>query len=212
MAESQGVGEGVRTIAKQVSPSAIEPKLEEAMEKQPLLPHFLSFRVVGIAVAVGVVIALILTLLVSPMVGGLGLLIGFFAWLVTNWHSLTLTVINGFAKLGLQASGGGSIGERSQRQIPIQRFKPGLPSSQGAVPRRRAGEAGGLDGRRLGGGTAILGKKEITRYPQGKYQEAADHAAGHQAMAKDGTGALRPSRLVKEEGIAGPMLHVAPIA
>ena len=39
------------------------------------------------------------------------LLIGFFAWLVTNWHSLTLTVINGFAKLGLQASGGGSIGD-----------------------------------------------------------------------------------------------------
>ena len=83
MAESQGFGEGVRTIAKQASPRAIEPKLEEAMEKQPLLPHFLSFRVVGIAVAVGVVLALIVTLLLSPMMGGIALLIGFFlTWVI----------------------------------------------------------------------------------------------------------------------------------
>ena len=45
------------------------------------------------------------------------LLIGFFAWLVTNWHSLSLTVVNGFAKLGLQASGGGSIGEIGRAHV-----------------------------------------------------------------------------------------------
>src|SRR5476649_2888887 len=34
------------------------------------------------------------------------LLVGFFAWLVTQWHSLSTTVVNGFAALGLQAGGG----------------------------------------------------------------------------------------------------------
>lgn len=52
------------------------------------------------------------------------LLIGLFAWLVTNWHSLTLTVINGFAKLGLQASGGGSIGDFTR--APTKAVEAGL--------------------------------------------------------------------------------------
>lgn len=37
------------------------------------------------------------------------LLFGFFAWLISGWHALTLTVINGFAALGLKA-GGGQLG------------------------------------------------------------------------------------------------------
>jgi type IV secretion system protein TrbL len=35
------------------------------------------------------------------------LLVGFFAWLVTEWHSLSTTVVSGFAVLGLKAGGGG---------------------------------------------------------------------------------------------------------
>ncbi|HUO22621.1 MAG TPA: P-type conjugative transfer protein TrbL [Caulobacteraceae bacterium] len=35
------------------------------------------------------------------------LLVGFFAWLVTQWQSLSATVVNGFAALGLKAGGGG---------------------------------------------------------------------------------------------------------
>ena len=35
------------------------------------------------------------------------LLVGFFAWLVTQWQSLSGTVVNGFAALGLKAGGGG---------------------------------------------------------------------------------------------------------
>ncbi len=35
------------------------------------------------------------------------LLVGFFAWLVTQWQSLSSTVVNGFAALGLKAGGGG---------------------------------------------------------------------------------------------------------
>jgi type IV secretion system protein TrbL len=34
------------------------------------------------------------------------LLFGFFAWLISGWQTLTLTVINGFAFLGLKAGGG----------------------------------------------------------------------------------------------------------
>lgn len=34
------------------------------------------------------------------------LLIGFFAWLVTQWHALSQTVVDGFASLGLKAGGG----------------------------------------------------------------------------------------------------------
>ncbi|MEW5688170.1 MAG: P-type conjugative transfer protein TrbL [Pseudomonadota bacterium] len=34
------------------------------------------------------------------------LLVGFFAWLVAQWHTLSMTVVNGFAALGLKAGGG----------------------------------------------------------------------------------------------------------
>jgi type IV secretion system protein TrbL len=40
------------------------------------------------------------------------LLIGFFAWLVTQWHSLSQIVVEGFASLGLKAGGGAmSLGD-----------------------------------------------------------------------------------------------------
>lgn len=43
------------------------------------------------------------------------LLFGFFAWLISGWKALTLTVINGFAALGLKAGGGAlSIGDLMQ--------------------------------------------------------------------------------------------------
>lgn len=35
------------------------------------------------------------------------LLFGFFAWLITGWRSLSLTIVNGFVALGLKAGGGG---------------------------------------------------------------------------------------------------------
>uniref|UniRef100_B0T9G2 P-type conjugative transfer protein TrbL n=1 Tax=Caulobacter sp. (strain K31) TaxID=366602 RepID=B0T9G2_CAUSK len=40
------------------------------------------------------------------------LLFGFFAWLITGWHAITQTVVNGFAALGLKAGGGSlSVGD-----------------------------------------------------------------------------------------------------
>ncbi|KQV54648.1 P-type conjugative transfer protein TrbL [Caulobacter sp. Root342] len=43
------------------------------------------------------------------------LLFGFFAWLISGWKALTLTVINGFAALGLKAGGGAlTVGDLMQ--------------------------------------------------------------------------------------------------
>ncbi|MEA2482034.1 MAG: hypothetical protein QOJ07_3956 [Thermoleophilaceae bacterium] len=82
-ADSQGFGEGVRGLASKARPSELEPKLEEAMENQPLLPHLLSLKVVLIAAGIGAVVALLLALLVAPIAGGIGLLLTFFAaWLI----------------------------------------------------------------------------------------------------------------------------------
>ena len=47
---------------------------------------------------------------IAPLVRKI-LLVGFFAWLVGNWHSLTVTVVTGFGQLGLKAGGGSSIGD-----------------------------------------------------------------------------------------------------
>jgi Flp pilus assembly protein TadB len=80
MAETS-MRDGVREVTQSMRPSEINPKLEEAVQNQPLLPHLLSFRVVGIALAIGAVVALILVLLMSPMFAGVGLIVAFFgAW------------------------------------------------------------------------------------------------------------------------------------
>ena len=82
-AEDQGLAEGVRTVARQMSPSELNPKLEEAVQNQPLLEQLLSFKVLGKAVAIGAVVALILFVLMSPVMAGLGLIVAFFAsWFV----------------------------------------------------------------------------------------------------------------------------------
>jgi hypothetical protein len=78
--------EGAREVRDQARPSAINPKLEEAVQNQPLLPHLLSFDVVLKALAAGAVVALILFLLASPMFAGVGLLIAFFA----TWIGLSV--------------------------------------------------------------------------------------------------------------------------
>ena len=80
MAETS-LKEGFREVRDQARPSEINPKLEEAVQNQPLAPHLLDFKVVLKALAIGAVVALILFLLVSPMFAGIGLMIAFFgAW------------------------------------------------------------------------------------------------------------------------------------
>ena len=80
MAETS-LREGVGEVRDQVRPSEVTPKLEEAVQNQPLLPHLLAFDVVLKALAVGAVVALLLFLLVTPVFAGIGLVISFFgAW------------------------------------------------------------------------------------------------------------------------------------
>lgn len=80
--------EGVREAAHRASPSQVNPKLEEAVQNQPLLPHLLSFGVVLTALAIGAVVALLLLVLLSPMIAGLGLIVSFFvAWYVLATRS-----------------------------------------------------------------------------------------------------------------------------
>jgi hypothetical protein len=80
MAETS-LKEGVREMRDQVRPSDINPKLEEAVQNQPLLPHLLDFKVILKALAAAAVVALILFLLLSPAFAGVGLIIVFFgAW------------------------------------------------------------------------------------------------------------------------------------
>ena len=83
MAETS-MREGAREVAHNMRPSEINPKLEEAVQNQPLLPHLLSFEVVLKALAIGAVVALILFLLVSPMFAGVGLILVFFG----SWFGL----------------------------------------------------------------------------------------------------------------------------
>jgi type IV secretion system protein TrbL len=53
------------------------------------------------------------------------LLFGFFAWLIGNWHALTLTVIKGFVALGLKA-GGGRMNEADFLNAPSKIVVDGL--------------------------------------------------------------------------------------
>ena len=78
--------DGVRTVAQQARPSEINPKIEEAMQNQPLLPHLVDMRNALIAAGVGAVVALILFLLMSPMMAGVGLLLVF----VATWIGLAM--------------------------------------------------------------------------------------------------------------------------
>jgi hypothetical protein len=78
--------EGFREVRDQARPSEINPKLEEAIQNQPLLPHLLSFDVVLKALAAGAVVALLLFLLLSPMFAGVGLLLVFFG----TWIGLSV--------------------------------------------------------------------------------------------------------------------------
>ena len=57
------------------------------------------------------------------------LLVGFFAWLVGSWHTLSLTVVNGFGQLGLRAAG--VPHSRPAGRVPLA-VGLGLPEGVGA--------------------------------------------------------------------------------
>lgn len=53
------------------------------------------------------------------------LLFGFFAWLITSWRTVSLTVVNGFVALGLKA-GGGSLSVSDLLEAPSRVVMAGL--------------------------------------------------------------------------------------
>jgi Flp pilus assembly protein TadB len=83
MAETS-LKEGFREVRDQARPSEINPKLEEAVQNQPLAPHLLDFKVVLKALAIAAVVALVLFLLISPMFAGVALVLVFFG----SWFGL----------------------------------------------------------------------------------------------------------------------------
>jgi type IV secretion system protein TrbL len=60
------------------------------------------------------------------------LLVGFFAWLVTQWRTLSATVVNGFAALGLKA-GGGAMTVSTFTTSPSQIVVAGIKVIQGLL-------------------------------------------------------------------------------
>jgi type IV secretion system protein TrbL len=60
------------------------------------------------------------------------LLVGFFAWLVAQWHTLSTTVVNGFAALGLKA-GGGAMSVSTFTTSPSQIVMAGIKVIQGLL-------------------------------------------------------------------------------
>src|SRR4051794_37740753 len=85
MAETS-LREGVREVAQQARPTDVNAKLEEAVQNQPLLPHLLNFKWIGIALVAGLVVAAIVTVLLAPTMGGMALLLVFFG----TWVGLGL--------------------------------------------------------------------------------------------------------------------------
>lgn len=64
-------------VREQASPQRVERRLDEAVRDKPLIPHLLDLRVVGKAVAIAAVLAAIVSLLLSPKLGAIVLVVAF---------------------------------------------------------------------------------------------------------------------------------------
>jgi len=77
----EGMREGVKELREDVSRDKLESKLEDKVSEKPLMRHLLDLRVVGKALLVAAVLTLIVSLLLSPKLGALVLVIAFgIAW------------------------------------------------------------------------------------------------------------------------------------
>src|SRR3954471_24490690 len=77
----EGIKEGAHEMRENVSRDNIESKLDDAVSDRPLVKHLLDLRNVLKGVAVAAVLCLIVSLLLSPKLGALVLVLGFgIAW------------------------------------------------------------------------------------------------------------------------------------
>ena len=77
----EGVKEGAHELREKASRDNIENKLDDAVSERPLVKHLLDLRNVLKALAVAAVLTLIVSLLLSPKLGALVLVLSFgIAW------------------------------------------------------------------------------------------------------------------------------------
>ena len=77
----EGVREGIDEMRENVSRDNIEGKLDDAVSDRPLVKHLLDLRNVLKGLAVAAVLTLIVSLLLSPKLGAIVLVIAFgIAW------------------------------------------------------------------------------------------------------------------------------------
>lgn len=82
---SEGAREGFRELREDVSREKLESRLDEAVSDRPVLKYLLDLRIVGRALLIAAVLTLIVSLLLSPKLGALVLVVSFFAiWFGTG--------------------------------------------------------------------------------------------------------------------------------
>jgi Flp pilus assembly protein TadB len=79
----EGLGEGMREMRENLSRDNIENRLDDAVSERPVTKHLLDMRIVVRAVLIAAVLTLIVSLLLSPKLGAVVLVISFgAAWFI----------------------------------------------------------------------------------------------------------------------------------
>jgi hypothetical protein len=79
----EGLGDGVRQLREDVSREKIESRLDDAVTERPLIRHLLDMRIVVTALLIAAALTLIVSVLLSPKLGALVLVVSFgAAWVI----------------------------------------------------------------------------------------------------------------------------------
>jgi uncharacterized membrane protein YgcG len=73
----EGLSEGVRQMREDVSREKLESRLDDAVSERPVTKHLLDLRIVAQALLIAAVLTLIVSLLLSPKLGALVLVVSF---------------------------------------------------------------------------------------------------------------------------------------
>jgi hypothetical protein len=72
-----GLGEGARQLREDMSRDKIEGRLDDAVAERPVVKHLLDIRIVVKALLIAAVATLIVSILLSPKLGAIVLVLGF---------------------------------------------------------------------------------------------------------------------------------------
>lgn len=85
---AEAVRESADSMRHEMSREKVDRRLDDALSKQPILKHALEFPVVGRAVLIAAVVALVLGLLASPQIAAIALVLVFLgSWLALATRS-----------------------------------------------------------------------------------------------------------------------------